>query len=895
MSKKMKNPEREKLLCQLQSIILGGVGLFLFISLATYNKEDLTHLANPTLILNWGGKLGAFISENLRRFTGTISYFYPIGFITFAWFYGKKIDAVIALKKSLLLVLPFIASLLLLHNSGFLGHFLATTVSRIIGDFGKFILAMLLIIIFTLEKLKKIINEPRKKRIPKEKENNKETLLHGDRIFFNKSHQDFSTPNNDHEELLHGDRIIFDNEHNDFPKTDSNGSQNLPATNQTEQNNLSVLNSNNSQELHSTNNNAHQNLFKTNNIKSSYKVEPSTREKLLQDFKNKARTSNEKIPLITKIIFDDKVNTLEQNNFFDNSNNIDQQPVETEAFLNDANYLDNTLTNNIQDNSINITTDNSNYEENNDDSLGTIGNPLIPPSYSKEDINKPLNNNFSYEPDREVGIKQPVNNNLKSKPQFNDDYQKPGFHLLATRLAGDQTEIKKTILENAAALERTFREFGIEVKVTDYKQGPVITRYELSIPPGIKIQKIVSLQDNIALNLAAASVRIEAPIPGKSAIGIEIPNKTRTLVSIREILESEEFKKTEANIPIVLGRTVSGKSKITDLSAMPHLIIAGTTGSGKSVCVNTIICSIVYKMPPQKIRFILIDPKYVELAPYNDIPHLLTPVINKPHTAITVLKWLVKEMEQRYLKLQQLNSRNIIGYNEKVVSGNLPPAAVANEYTYEEMPYLVVIIDELADLMILAAKEIENSISRLAAMSRAVGIHLIFATQRPSVDVITGVIKNNFPSRIAFQVASSTDSRTILDKKGADKLLGKGDSLFIGPGTPYPERIQGAFLSDEEVDKTTDYLKSLGAPQYNHSILEDEGDTTNEGSNDDEKDILFDEAIEIVLQSNRASASYLQRKLKIGYNRAARIIEHMEDEKIIGPQQGSKPREILIN
>jgi len=414
----------------------------------------------------------------------------------------------------------------------------------------------------------------------------------------------------------------------------------------------------------------------------------------------------------------------------------------------------------------------------------------------------------------------------------------------------------------------------------------VITQYEVMVPPGIKLSRVVALQDNIALNLAAASVRIEAPIPGKAAIGIEVPNQKRSIVTLRDILESGDFQNSRARIPLALGETVSGDPMVADLASMPHLIIAGTTGSGKSVCVNSIICSILFHMSPSQARLILVDPKYVEMAPYNGIPHLLIPVINKPKDAILALRWLVREMEDRYQRLQSLGARNIESYNERS----------ADEY----MPYLILVIDELADLMLLAAKEIEDSISRLAAMSRAVGIHLIFATQRPSVDVLTGVIKNNFPARIAFQVASNIDSRTILDAKGADKLLGKGDSLFMGPGSPGARRVQGAFLSEAEVENTTDYLRSLGEPQYQMDILDDDSD----GAEDDDyagdangfdDDPLYEDAVSIVLTTQRASASYLQRRLKIGYNRASRMVERMEKDGIIGPQIGSKPREIRVS
>jgi len=476
------------------------------------------------------------------------------------------------------------------------------------------------------------------------------------------------------------------------------------------------------------------------------------------------------------------------------------------------------------------------------------------------------------------------------------EYRKPDASLLVKSHERIDEDTRAQMQQTAEALEKTFFEFGIEARVTNICRGPVITQYEMSVPPGIRLSRVVALQDNIALNLAAASVRIEAPIPGRSAIGIEVPNRKRSMVTLRDILESPEFQQATARIPLALGQTVSGAPMVADLAAMPHLIIAGTTGSGKSVCVNSIICSILYNMRPSQVRFILVDPKYVEMAPYNGIPHLLIPVINKPRAAILALKWLVKEMEDRYQCLQSLGARNIESYNEKLAADR---DAINREtgQPLERMPYLVLVIDELADLMLLAAKEIEDSISRLAAMSRAVGIHLIFATQRPSVDVLTGVIKNNFPARIAFQVASTIDSRTILDTKGADKLLGKGDSLFVGPGSPAALRVQGAFLSEAEVEKTADYLRSLGTPLYKMDIL-DEPDERSEEDGDDfiaEDDPLYEEAIQIVIQTQRASASYVQRRLKVGYNRAARMIERMESEGIIGPQIGSKPRDVLVS
>lgn len=449
------------------------------------------------------------------------------------------------------------------------------------------------------------------------------------------------------------------------------------------------------------------------------------------------------------------------------------------------------------------------------------------------------------------------------------------------------------IRETAGRLEATIKEFGIETKVVEVSSGPVITRYELTLEAGVKISKIVNLADNIALSLAAPSIRIVAPIPGKSVIGIEIPNQHRVMVSVRELVDSQRFALNKTSLPIALGKSILGENIITDLSGTPHLLIAGATGSGKSVCVNAILCSLLCRLSPQEMRLLLIDPKMVELAVYNGTPHLLSPVITEPKKAANSLRWVIGEMESRYQLLRHLKVRNIHSYNALIEKKKKEKKLKENDPG--KMPFIVLVIDEFADLMMVARKEVEDSVSRLAAMSRAVGIHLILATQRPSVDVITGVIKANFPSRIAFQVSSKIDSRTILDGGGAEKLLGKGDMLYMGQSSTHAERIQGAFMSDEEVGELVDDLirRSDKSDMVEILDLEEVGEESRESS--EETDPLFDEAVHIAIRDQKVSASYLQRKLKIGYNRAARIVEDMHALGLVGEADGSKPREVLIS
>lgn len=463
-------------------------------------------------------------------------------------------------------------------------------------------------------------------------------------------------------------------------------------------------------------------------------------------------------------------------------------------------------------------------------------------------------------------------------------YKPPSKELLTHHQETKYWIIDEDTKEEAEILRSTLEEFGIQAQVTGITRGPVVTMFELLPAPGVKLSRIANLADNIALRLAAGRVRIVAPIPGKHAVGIEVPNRKRALVSFKELIEDNAFKKSTAAIPVILGKDITGNTQVIDLASTPHLLIAGSTGSGKSVCVNSIITSILYKKSPSEVRMILIDPKIVELKMYNDIPHLLTPVITDAKRAYMALQYGLSEMERRYNLLDALGARNITSYNQKAKdSGTTAPV----------LPYIVIVIDEFADLMTTNRKELEQSIARLAAMSRAVGIHLILATQRPSVDVITGLIKANIPSRIAFMTASKIDSRTILDSVGAEKLLGKGDMLFVSSSNPYPSRIQGTYLSEQEVETVTDYVKSLGEPDYlDDEIFMDETELLEDTGDDDP---LFDEAVEIVVQTGKASASYLQRRLQVGYNRAARMIETMEARGYIGPQNGSKPREVLVS
>jgi S-DNA-T family DNA segregation ATPase FtsK/SpoIIIE len=438
---------------------------------------------------------------------------------------------------------------------------------------------------------------------------------------------------------------------------------------------------------------------------------------------------------------------------------------------------------------------------------------------------------------------------------------------------------KEAIQLNASILEKKLQDYGIDGKVTEVRPGPVITMYEFEPAPGIKVSRIANLSDDLAMALSAVSIRIIAPIPGKAVVGIEVPNKVRQTVFLREIIESEAFRSAPSHLSLALGKTIAGEPFAADLAKMPHLLVAGSTGSGKSVSLNSMICSILFKATPVNVRFLMIDMKMLELSFYEGIPHLLLPVVTNPKNAKTSLKWLIEEMERRYSKMAELGVRSIDKYNQKMMKQELEP-----------IPYIVVVIDELADLMMVSSREVEEYIARLAQMARASGIHLILATQRPSVDVLTGIIKANFPARISCQVSSKVDSRTILDANGAESLLGYGDMLFMSPGTNRMQRLHGPFVSEGEIKRIVEFLKKQGAPSYFNEILEERDEETGEEEIDDEK---YREAVEFVREKGEASISMVQRRFRIGYNRAARIVERMETEGVVGPSDGVKPREVL--
>jgi len=472
------------------------------------------------------------------------------------------------------------------------------------------------------------------------------------------------------------------------------------------------------------------------------------------------------------------------------------------------------------------------------------------------------------------------------RPKFRG-WHVPVEGILTAYKEGNFTEIDEATKRAGHILQMTLKEFNIEAQVTGIRKGPVVTMFELLPAAGVKLSKIVALADNIALGLAATSIRIVAPIPGKHAVGIEVPNKERTMVGFAEMINSREFQESQAAIPIVIGKDISGDAQIIDLTRTPHLLIAGATGAGKSVSVNTLVCSILYRRSPDEVKLIMVDPKIVELKFFNDIPHLLTPVITDPKKALQAIQWCLYEMERRYALLDAIGAKDIRSYNGKIEKRHIAT---------NRLPYIVLVIDEFADLMATSGKDLEGTIARLAAMSRAVGIHLVLATQRPSVDVITGLIKANFPSRIAFQVASKTDSRIIIDQMGAEKLLGRGDMLFTSSWNPFPSRVQGAFLSEDDVERVVAHVKSLGEPEYISDEIffdEEEEESLDTEASGDEMDPLFEKGVEIVRTFKKASASFLQRRLGVGYNRAARMIELMEEMGIVGPQNGSKPREIV--
>ena len=504
-----------------------------------------------------------------------------------------------------------------------------------------------------------------------------------------------------------------------------------------------------------------------------------------------------------------------------------------------------------------------------------------------------LGNLFKQEVEtKEEKVKEVLNlEHTMTTESENEKYEFPPIQMLSEGSKQALKGGKKAVADTAAKLQKTLYSFGVSAKVENVSIGPAITRYELKPAEGVRVSRIANLADDIALNLAAETIRIEAPIPGKHAVGIEVPNAENEIVHLRDIIDTPEFEEHKSKLAFALGKDVAGKEIITDIAKMPHVMIAGATGSGKSVCINTLIASIIYKAKPSEVKLVMVDPKVVELSVYNGIPHLLIPVVTDPRKAAGALAWAVQEMENRYATFAAKGVRDLKGYNE----------AVDKKDGIGKLPHIVIIIDELADLMMVAKKDVEDAICRLAQKARAAGMHLVIATQRPSVDVITGLIKANIPSRIAFAVSSQVDSRTILDMVGAEKLLAKGDMLFFPTGAPKPTRIQGAFISDGEVEKIVNFLKANGEAKYNEDIIESiensnktDKEIAEQAEDDDETDPLLMEAIDVVVETGQASTSFIQRRFKVGYARAGRIIDQMEERGIISGYQGSKPREVLV-
>jgi S-DNA-T family DNA segregation ATPase FtsK/SpoIIIE len=473
------------------------------------------------------------------------------------------------------------------------------------------------------------------------------------------------------------------------------------------------------------------------------------------------------------------------------------------------------------------------------------------------------------------------------------EFQLPSLDLLSDPPEKADTHIQRESLEmNARRLEKKLADFGVQGDVVEILPGPVITMYEFKPAPGIKISKVAGLSDDLALALRAPSIRIVAPIPGKAAIGIEIPNNRREMVFLKEVLSSPSYRDSKLELPIALGKDITGEPVIADLVKMPHLLVAGATGAGKSVSINTMIQSLLFKVSPDMVQFLIIDPKRIELSVYQDIPHLLHPVMTEPKEATKALRWAVTEMERRYMLLSDRGVRNINTYNRKILKEQKSGTAIDEQGEKKTLPFIILVIDELADLMMVSSRDVEESITRLAQMARAAGIHLIIATQRPSVDVLTGIIKANFPTRISFQVSSKVDSRTILDTIGAEHLLGEGDMLFMPPGVGRITRIHGAFVSEEEIKSVTDFLRNQKRPEYDSSILSEIARDEESEEGEIELDEKYEQAVEVVLQSGQASISMLQRKMRVGYNRAARMIEVMERQGIVGPSDGVRPRDV---
>ena len=513
---------------------------------------------------------------------------------------------------------------------------------------------------------------------------------------------------------------------------------------------------------------------------------------------------------------------------------------------------------------------------------------------------EPVKEESKVEPQKPSKEKQDIPKQVEEVPELFPQepemtgYQLPSIELLDVNTHTGGGQNRNDVMANVERLEKTLHDFGVKGKIADVSCGPAITQYEFQPAAGVKVSKIVNLSDDIALSMAVAGVRIEAPIPGKAAVGIEIPNKSTTMVGLRELIESDAFQNSKSKLTVALGKDISGNAIVADLAKMPHLLIAGSTGSGKSVCINTLINSILYKATPDEVKFVMVDPKKVELGNYNGIPHLISPVVTDAKKAAAALRWAVHEMDRRYEVFANAGVKDMPRFN-KLSEERMAAAQTEEEKeAIEIMPYIVVLIDELADLMMVAPADVEDAICRLAQLARAAGIHLVVATQRPSVDVITGIIKANMPSRIAFAVSSQTDSRTILDMGGAEKLLGRGDMLFYPTGMPKPQRVQGVYVSDGEIERITDAVKNQAQPVYNEEIGTAVVNTETSGDQEEEWDDLIPEATKLFIENGQASISLLQRRFRVGYTRAARIVDQMEQRGLVGPYEGSKPRQIKV-
>jgi DNA segregation ATPase FtsK/SpoIIIE, S-DNA-T family len=856
----------DRQLKEVTGIILLLVSVILLLSLSSFNINDIKLLAEARPAHNIIGPLGAYFSEFLRAGFGYLSFITVIIFVLSGWSFIKNDTAAdIAERIFSLLYLMITASALLSlvyegaaphFSGGYIGQFLSKVFAGIFGEVGAFLVLLVLniigLILWGIISFSLIIANLREKDLRTISVKLKDFLKKiTKKIFF--ADQDRGIPLTDiegaikrkgkKEPWITKKKIIIGN-------FDTEKFKNKQETRLLEH--ISI-DKNSEHPLKAKLNSGA--LIPVSNLVKKLSIpehEPgySYNDEFTEDYKTKSGSeTGETIDAISEISY---VNYTEEEPFKIKTNRIKSAVIEHDV-------KPELIVDEFEDE------DEADFSENEENEYDEQDNVL--------ELNK------QYDEERPVSYVPKVFEKIK----LSEKYVLP-TDFLEMSSPIDAVSWKAEAKRNSDLLVKTLSDFGIESRVINVHRGPVITLYEIQIAPGIKVNKIVGLSDDLAMALAAYKVRVVAPIPGKSAIGVEIPNTSREMVTIGDIIKSQEYNSHLMKLKVGLGKDILGKPVTIDLKKQPHLLIAGATGSGKSICLNSIICDLIYNYDPNNVRFILIDPKMVELQLYNGIPHLLTPVITETYMAPRALKWAVSEMERRYKLLSEVNARDIDKYNERIQG---------YEEKYEYLPYIVIIIDELADLMMIAAKELEGSITRIAQKARAVGLHLILATQRPSVDIITGVIKANFPARIAFQVAQKIDSRTILDQNGAESLLGKGDMLYQSPVTSFPVRIQGAYINEEEIMKIVRHTRKYGKAKYVdiEENLEDEDSDDIDNSADD---ALFVEAIKIIEETKKASASYLQRRLSIGYNRAARIIELAEERGYVGPQQGSKPREVYI-